>query len=309
MRLRAILVLLMITGILTGCIGSTQAPHVQMTLWDLYICSTGTYIHYGVGQYMADQLRGMGAISAGYNVRAPYSRKEADVVAIFYNPAGRTKPPIREVYEIKPISYHLVSSRTDDARAQLREYVDLFRRTDLVDNRMSRAGGHFTAPLPKGKPVPGRYLPAMTRHNIEVVIFTADAAAPGVVFYYYRWKDRSKRPTASQLNARLVNLIHDVAKDVRIKDMSGPAHLRLRVAQTYADDDISTTRDVLFNIHPVGGTADARPDMSGLEPGKVKDGLMPRLIPDWMYKNVPLPWPVPGADKGQSWYCETRYCA
>lgn len=274
-----------------------------MALRDLYLTSTGVWVHVRIGQYMADVLRAAGATEAGYNWAMPYSRKVADVAAVFETYQGK----VIEVYELKPASWARFG-KFDEAAEQLDEYIALLTRGG--DYARVKRGGHFAAE-PGSVVLPHEYTPELQARCLEVLLRTYENLGRGLVFYTYRHlkgtvngRDCSKR-TRQEVSADLIGYVYDVAGTTLPRNMhTDTAQLRLvQVAQTDGPDAMLSAFVGVYQWwqHP---DTDAPSEEQGLSDRLFVD-LMLRPIPGIFKEN---PRRLDGLYRRQGWSCTEKKC-
>lgn len=185
------------------------------------------------------------------------------------------------------------------ARDQLAGYLDRFKR--LGDGFNTVPGTRYSAPGVRGVTVPDRYVPELAAVGIRLVLFTHHTISPGIVYYEFRQKDTRRKPTSEVI----ANMVYDIAARKLAWQFPNKNELRIRLAQVYQDEMPYYIRETVLN--PVDDNGNV--DKGNIVDSIVHNHLMKGLIPDYFYKSVPIPWPVPGADPKQSWDCPQLKCA
>lgn len=295
---KGIVLLLVLAMVASGCTGlDLAAQKDRWNLRDLYVTSTGTWIHVRIGQFMVATLKAAGADEARYNWGMPYSKKVADVAAVFGTEM--------EIYEIKPGGW---SRKPDKALDQLDGYITLAKKGG--DYTTVKRGGRFTAS--PAVVLPHKYSPELRARCLEVVLRTYKDLAPGVVFYDYRelsgnvdGKECSKR-SQKEKNADLVGYIYEVANHLLPINMKQD-YAQRRIVQVAQTDTAFDTLDALITIYAPGKEPGKDPAVTDEALHEVIfDGLMKKQIPTLFKQGVDV---FQTLNRGEGWDCKEKRCS
>lgn len=317
---RSLGIVLLLAVILSGCTGVDLEPDKQWKLDDIYLASTGTLIHFQVGQFIADELKALGSIDAGINYDVPKTRLEVDIYAFFQVPSGQ----VLHIYELKPRHWFDRLGKAAQAQGQIDKYRDKLKLAAHLKNIPIVRGERWYAP-PKGRAVPDRYVPEAARRCLQVMVETRYEDSPGLIWYWYRWHPEKKsvngtscgNQTKKEKNASLSGFVWDAADSLRYKyGQNWTARSQEKAAMVAYTDDIASMRQQVVDVYYYDDETDDWEIESETTRAELHRQLMPKYIPSWFfsgqgweYQSYPMPgWGNKHKTPMDHWECTKEAC-